>query len=775
MLNKEVQGFPNPFSSAEEKKDKKYGLAYSNAIWSQYSQQNIGNNSKRQRDIINRKYAEGLESIQKYKNRLDMNGDTSYLNLDFTPTNRIAMIVDNIVGKLVNQEYKVKCDAVDQVSKTQIDEDRKEVYANMFLKPISDTFEKMVGFPIIPKDKYIPESDEEAEIYFKINYKPAAAIAMEKAIDYVLWENDYKDISRRLIRDLVVLKKCAVQRYYDENKTIRVDYVDPIDVIVPYSKYDDFRNIPYQAIIRSYTIQEISQMTSEFTEDQLSEIAQTYAGKNNNPNWSPNWAISYEGYYANNWGIGGRPYDNFNISVLDFYFLTTNTDTYVKKNKNLSGFYFEKKKNPKKEDSRREIISKKLMYRYEGKWIIGSEYMWGYKMSENIEREKISGSYSPKTELPITMMFPNIYDMENKSLVERMIPHEDQINLIHLKTQQLLIKAKPPGVSIDLEGIENAVKGMGDGTLKPIDITKMYEQTGNFVFRSRYDSGQPINSSVITPLENGISRDFERLIGAYNHELQMINDVIGYNSAVDASSPDTKALVGVQKLAATATNNSLRVLFENYVSVTERLSKRVSLMVQDSLEYNNESFTMAIGKYATETLKYGKKIALNEFDIRIEFLPDEQERAEINGLIELGLQTQQLKTSDAIIIRDVLRRNVKFASQLLILKERQNDAQKQEQSMQLQQQNADVQQQSAQASQEGEAALDQQITQSKAEIMQMEYELKAKLSAQEHQQKLQEIQLMNLGKLDVAEATHDSNIQQTAFSNAISSSEPISA
>jgi hypothetical protein len=365
------------------------------------------------------------------------------------------------------------------------------------------------------------------------------------------------------------------------------------------------------------------------------------------------------------------------------------------------------------------------------------------------------------------MIYPNIYDMENKSLVERMIPHEDQINLIRLKSQQLMIKAKPPGVAIDLEGIEGAIKGMGDGSMKAIDITKMYEQTGNYVFRSRYENGEAINSRVITPLDNGMARDFERLIGAYNHELQMINDVIGYNSAVDASSPDTKALVGTQKLAASATNNSLRTLFDTFVKITEKTAERVSLMVQDSLEFNNEAFKMAIGRYAVETLEYGKKIALNEFDIRVEFLPDEEERQQIEQLIGLGLETQQIKTSDAIVIRSVLKKNVKFAAELLVLREKQNEAQKQQQSQQLQQQNTESQIQSSQAAQQGQAQLEQAQEQAKSQAMQLEYELKAKLSAQEHQQKLEEIMLMNKGKVDAAETAHDSKLSHMAFQEAI--------
>lgn len=767
----QINGFPSEFVSPNNKKDKKYGLQYAKAIWNSYSSQNNFWNERKQRDIICRKYAEGLESIEKYKNRLDI-GDSSYLNLDFSPTNRIAMIVDNIVGKLMNQEYKIQCNPIDPISKSKEDEDRAELKTDMFLKNsgIADELEKITGISLVNKSKSIPQTDEEAEIYFKLNYKQEVSLAMEEALHAIFYTNDMPEVRERLLRDIICIKKIAIHPYYDQNKKIKIEYVDPIDLIVPYSKYDDFRNVPYQALLKKYTIKEIAQMTSDISEEELFSIAKNQAGKNGNPQWDNMWGMSYEGYYMSNTGFSVRPYDNFNVSVLQFYFITANYEKYREKINDRGNVYFDSVDDnyepPKNSKYKHNMYGKNIQYRYEGKWVIGTECVFDYGMSTNIEREKDGGEYSTRCELPIKIIWPNIYDMENKSLVERMIPHEDQINLIHLKMQQFLIKAKPPGLAIDVSGLEDAVSAMGSGTMTPIDITKMYEQTGSYSFSSVRADGSYINGKPIDALDNGIGRDYVSLINSYNHELQLINDVIGFNSAVDASSPTPDALGVTQKHAIQATNNVLRPLNMSCIRLIERCANTVSLMIQDSIENNYNNFNKTISKYAVNVIKYGKEVPLRDFGIKIELLPDEEEKAYLDGLIAASLANKEIKTSDAIIVKQIMKQNVKLAAEMLILREQKYKDEKIKESQALQEQNAMVQSESAKAAAQANAEAEIAISNSKAELLKVEYDLKSKLSAQEHSQTLEQIEKKNEGLTDVAEISHESKMNVAAFSNA---------
>jgi hypothetical protein len=812
--NEKFSAFPSFLATKEEKALDKYGKEYAQAIWSEYTKNSTLFNTRRQRDIENRKYAEGLESIQQFKDRLDLNGDTSYLNLDFSPINRIATIVDNIVGKMMNQSYKIQCNPLDPEAKTKYDDYRKELYANMFIKAYAPELEKRTGIPVVPKNKVVPETDDEAELHLKLNYKMDASIAMEEALQFVFMNCDFEETRRKILKDLVVLKRAATYRYYDEDRNIKVDYADPVDLITPYSKYEDFKNVDYQALIKQYTIREIAQLNPKFTDQQLLDIAKSQQGKNGNPNWNTNWALSYEGYYATD-GLSVRPYYNFNIPVLEFYFLTINREVRLKKKNSKGGTFFEKK-NPnytgeikpetivvidngsqwkikgetatvgkevaktlkeaqeyfakQKNDKRTEnaeVLTKDIQDRYEGRWIPGTEWIFNYKRSENIDREKIAGSYSPKTELPFTILAPDIYDMENKSLVERMIPHEKQINLIHLKTQQLLIKAKPPGVAIDLEGMDAIVAGMGDpknARMDGIEITKMYEQTGSYTYRSRDKNGELIVGKVITPLDNGIGKDFAVLFAAYNQELQKINDVIGYNSAVDGSSPNVDALVGTQKLAVQATNNALRPIYQASVNIIQRTARRVALMIQDSIQFNNEAFVNAIGTYATNTLAYGKKLAFNQFAINIELLPDDEEKMQIEQQLQLGQQAGLLNPSDVLRIRQVLKEDVKAAGQLLVLLEDKNRKNKLQESQALQQQNAEVQAQAADAAAKSQADLDNILTENKIKVIDFEYTKKKEYLIEEGRLTLEQIAKKNEGLATVAVISNEGkeNVQQRA-------------
>ena len=177
-------------------------------------------------------------------------------------------------------------------------------------------------------------------------------------------------------------------------------------------------------------------------------------------------------------------------------------------------------------------------------WIIGSDYIFDYGLKEDMIREKINGQYSTDTSLSFHIYAPDEYEMENKSLIEKMIPFADQMQICHLKMQQLVAKAVPKGMAVDISGLSNALKGMGDGW-KPLDMQNMFQQLGTYYYSSVRDDGTPMGMPPIQELENGIGQDLERLVGLYNHYLQEIRNVTGLNETRDASAPSKDSLVRV--------------------------------------------------------------------------------------------------------------------------------------------------------------------------------------------------------------------------------------
>lgn len=758
--------FPDILASKEVKASKAYGLKYAKAIWGNYSINVDAYNEQRDIDIINRTYAEGLESIEKFKARKNIT-NTSYLNLDYSPVNIIATTVDNIVGRLTNTNYKIQCNAIDSESKLKFDKYRNELYADMFLKQYSEGIEQQTGISLVSKNKVIPETEEEAELHLKMNYKDDASIAMEEAFNYISSSNKFDSSREAIIRDLVTIKRAAIQRRYDENKNIIVERIDPVDIITPYSKYQDFRNIPYIAVIKSYTVGQIAAMT-DFSDAELYDIAQKYAGaKNNNPLWT--FPDSYEGYYRDNVGLTiDRPYYDFNVKVLEFYFLAIDNET-----REFNSYKNRKFSNKVSDDytpnKYSEVVVKKVQNLYEGCWIVASDYIFNYKRSENVPREKISGSYVPKATLPIKIIAPGIYDMKNKSLVERMIPHEDAIKLADLAFQTMLIKMKPPGVAIDVRGLVDAAKALGNNS-KPMDIVKIYEQTGNFLFSSVAEEGDSvINSRVITELQGGVSKGMYDLIQVYQFQRQQINEVIGYNSAVDASSPDKEALVGVQKNAINATNNSLRPLFNAHLQLIEDTFKEIALMVQDCIEYNNEAFMNAIGTYATKTLEYGKNLAFVQMGIKIELLPDDEEKMQIEQQLMVGQQTGTLTTSDVVRIRQILKEDAKLASRLMVFLEEKNRKNRMKEQEALSQQNAQVQTQAAESAAKSQMEVQAQLLEIEKQKISMEWNLKTQYMLAESQEIQKQIMLKNSGAIQVQEVKNEGsdNVERIAHDSKI--------
>ena len=747
--------FPNFLASKAEKASEQYGRQYAKAIWSTYTANSVQYNLQRQRDIINRQYAEGFESIEKFK-KLKGIPNTSYLNLDFSPVNIIATVVDRIVGRMSSIDFKVQCDAIDPEAKLKYDKIKDEFYAEMFLKKYSDQVEQATGVPLVSKNKYIPETDDELELHMQMNFKEDTSIAMQEAFNFVFSSNMMDYVKEKIIRDLVVIKRCAAHRYYDRDWNIRYEYEDPADVITPYSKYDDFRNIPYIAVIKSYTIGEIGMMKN-FTDEQLWNIAKCNAGLNNNPAWR--WGTTWEGYYnsVDNFGVAA-PYYNFNIQVLQYYFLgldKTVGEYRIQKGRRKK---FKEVSEDSPRDPQAEYVYKDIQNLYEGKWIINTDYIIEHRLSYNIPREKINGSYSPKATLPIKLFAPNIYDMKNKSHVERMIPHEDSINLANLAFQTMLIKAKPPGVAVDVRGMMDAAKAMGD-QMKPIDVLKIYEQTGNLIFSSITEENDVINNRVITELRGGVSEAFRSLIEVYQFKKQQIYEVVGINPNIDPASATASVGLGVQDNAIDVTNDSLKPLFNTYKRLLDVSAKELALMIQDSIEGNNEAFVNAIGEYSTKVLEVGKKLALVQMGIKIQLLPDEKEKQDIIAMLKLGIEQNLLTASDVFRVQEAMKQDTKAAAKLLVLLEEKNRKNKMAESAALQQQNGAIQMQSAQATAEAQAQLDAQITQNKILFEQEKAKIQAQLDKAEFERTMALQQLKNEGMYTVAEINSGSKVE----------------
>ena len=378
--------------------------------------------------------------------------------------------------------------------------------------------------------------------------------------------------------------------------------------------------------------------------------------------------------------------------------------------------------------------------------ILGPSMLLEWGMAKNMVRPK--SDYN-KVKMNYSIVAPRMYRGRIESIVSRCTGFADMVQLTHLKMQQVLSKMMPDGVYMDADGL--AEIDLGNGTnYNPQEALNMFFQTGSVIGRSFTQEGDMNPGKVpIQPLQTGAGgQKLQTLIQTYNYYLQMIRDVTGLNEARDGSSPDARALVGVQKLAAANSNTATRHILDSGLFLTADTAESLSLRISDILEYSpsKEAFIQKIGGFNVGVLEELNDLYLHDFGIVLELSPDDEEKGMLENNIQTALSAGLIDLSDAIDIREV--KNLKLANQLLKLRRKQKELRDQEiqqQNIQAQAQaNAQAQQVAAQAEIQKEQALFQtkaQLEQMKAQLdqqkMQSEVQLKKELMALEFQYNMQ--------------------------------------
>jgi len=727
-------GYPNPLATPEEKMNPEYGLQYFRKMYADFSGEDGSlYGSRRRRYIVNREYAEGMQNVGKYKKLLGNNGDLSYLSLDWSIVPVIPKFVDVIVGGLTNQDYEIKCTGIDKVAQDAKIQEEMRLSAKMMLQDFTKDLEVMTDIPL-GGDEKLPTDSEELELHMQLNYKQAVEIAMEEGIDLCFSINNWKEISKRVMRDLTVVGFGATKTYSDKDG-VHVRYVDPANLVISHSNDPDFRDMSHAGEVKYYTIHDIRKMAgNQFTEDEYIEMATVSAGKYDNPIDVPTQKTYYKGYEM-------YQYDSFRVAVLDGEFKTVDNIRHEKKY-NAHGNYTLNKRDskyklPKKSRYKREMLDNPVEMIYKGKYIIGTEFIFDYGRADNIIRPKSNKS---KVRMSYAVYMPNQINLNNKSLVERMMPFADQIQIAHLKIQQLIAKAKPKGAAFEIGSLENVMLGDG-GEFTPLDVQDVYEATGNIYYRMQQEDGSMGNPNPIQELSGGIGGALNELMAIVNYNMQQIRTVTGVNETREGAAPDKEALVGVQKLSLLASNNATRGLNQGYLSIMEGSAKSVALRIQHFVKYNKNymGYINNIGDMNLKAIEVTADVHPHDFGIIIEALPDEEEKALLENNIQMSLSRDELRIEDAIMLRTI--KNVKLANQMLILRRKKYNEEKMEIAQRNSEMNAQIQERAAAAKAQSDAQIEQVKLQAKQAAMQAEFQMKEAFAQAEHQREMERIRM----------------------------------
>jgi hypothetical protein len=738
--------FPSQVVSDAEKISYEYGLEVAQAIEQEWF--GNGGNSRHGQSRNNfhnlRLYARGEQSIQKYKDELSINGDLSYLNLDWKPVPIISKFVDIVVNGMAERLYDIKAYSQDAAGVSKRTQHMEDILKDMKMKEFDAATKAAMNIDLSKTEpEKLPDSEEELALHMQLDYKQAVEIAEEQAIATLLEGSKYELIKKRFFYDLAVIGIGATKTTFNTSEGAKVEYVDPANLVYSHSDSPYFEDVYYVGEVKSIPINELVKEFPFLEEKDLEEIQ----SKN-----------------TRNFSSGRRGDDDDNkVEILYFNYKTYMNEVYKVKETGSGSMKIipkdDKFNPPEQVDFKYSKLQRAIECLYEGAIILGTDKLLKWEMARNMMRTK---SDYTKVKMNYSIVAPRMYEGRIDSLVSKITGFADMIQLTHLKIQQVLSRMVPDGVYLDADGL--AEIDLGNGTnYNPQEALNMFFQTGSVIGRSFTQEGDPNSGKTpITEISNGAGagNKIQALTNNYNYYLQMIRDVTGLNEAA-SDKPDAKSLVGIQKMAAANSNTATRHILQSGMYLTAETCEALSLRISDILEYSptKDAFIQAIGMHNVATLKEMAELHLYDFGIFLELAPDEEEKQLLENNIQASITQGGIDLEDAIDLRNV--RNVKLANQMLkvIRKKKAEEKHKQELEMteaqgksqaEASKAAAEAETQKAQAAHQLNVELEQTKGQIKSQQMQEEAEIKKELMQMEFDINMK-LQRMNMEEVDMKE------------------------
>mgnify|MGYP003132209073 FL=1 len=746
-----TSSFPSQVVPDGEKATYDYGLRVARAIEDEWFRNDRGRYDRFNTNYNNfhrlRLYARGEQSVQKYKDELSINGDLSYLNLDWKPVPVIPKFVDIVVNGMSQRNYEVKAFAQDPESIIKRTAYAEALQRDMMQKAMINKIKQVTGLDVSKSQgKGLEfESEEDLQLHMQMDYKDSIEVAEEEVIDQVLDYNKYDLTRKRLNYDLTVLGIACVKTSFNKSNGIEVDYVDPANLVYSYTDDPNFEDLYYVGEVKSVSIPELKKQFPDLTPSDIEEI-QKYPGNN---------------MYTRN--FNGR-YDDQTVQILYFEYKTyTNQVFKIKTTSSGLEKALEKQdvflEAPETDNFKKAYRSIETLYR--GAKILGHEKMLNWIMCPNMTRPLAD---TTKVNMNYNIVAPRLYKGRIESLVSRITTFADMIQLTHLKLQQVMSRVVPDGVFMDVDGL--AEVDLGNGTnYNPAEALNMYFQTGSIVGRSYTQDGGPNPGKV--PIQelatsNGMGK-MQALIQTYEYYLKMIRDVTGLNEARDGSTPDKYSLVGLQKLAAANSNTATRHILQASLYLTLKTCENISLRVADALMFpmTKQSLMQSISRYNVGTLKELSNLNIHDFGIFIELEPDEEQKQMLEQNIQIALKAGQIDLEDAIDIREV--RNLKLANQML-KKRRKDKAARDQQAQQANiQAQAQANAQATEAAALAETQKQQVLTEQKMQLEKAKSDFEIQKMEREAQVKQQLMELEFNYNMQLTKAQGQAKVQEDKF------------
>ena len=623
-----------------------------------------------------REYALGRQSTTKYKKLLnvDEQQDKTWLNIDWTPPSFLTKFREIAISKLVQRRYAINAFAVDPIAKSEEDNYFTEMKVKILMREAAQKAgnQELLNSPVLAPQPGEAQDLEQLKMEEQFGYKHVMSMEAEMAASLAMYQNKFDEKRKRTIENLFDFGMGGYTEYIDENGQVKLREINPENMVLSYCAKNDFSDLVHWGEVREVYVGDLAPW---FTVEQMNQIVQSVAGRFGNPS-----NFMYGTDYSKYW-------NRFKVLVLDFEFLSWNDYTYKEEVDNRGNVRFGKTKYQdatKLSVTKEGVIDKmgtipnmvdftmkgqaepifmpvtrKVVYKC--KWLIQTDYMYDWGMSENQIRKPSSWW---DTKLNIQLYSWNFYKMRFAGITERLIPLEDKASLTWFKLQNMSNKLIPYLINIDLNALEGVDFGGGGEKMNPTKVMDFI--FSNFVvpYRSTDLLSQNPNYKPVSIEASGQLAVFGQLYQELQNTLDMMRQVSGLNELTDGSTPNAKTLVPVANAAMESTNNALYLLSFADKQLIQDLADAIVSKVQIAVKLGKvEGYARALGEETVKFFQISPDISIHEFGIFIEDVPSDFERQQL--IQELNIRDSQglIEPEDKILVMST--KNLKMASMIL--------------------------------------------------------------------------------------------------------------
>lgn len=680
----------------KSKKDFLYGKEVAQNIYSTiYGNQSyfwIRNNRFRK----NRQIANGKMDMSVFLDRLEMNGKANYVNINWKSIIIGNTIVSRLVGSWMKRKEKIVVTAVDPFSvnkKKEAADEAEFVYQN---KEVLAQLQQESGVPIIPQDQFIAEDRDDLDLWVSEFNRLPEEIKYSMGVNNIFDANGWNDVLKeRILHDSAEVGLVCTYTWMDDNGEVHVDWIRPENAVYSYSDFPDLRDTTYRGHVSSMKISELrARFGKEFggtlTEEQIFQIAQ-FAKEyqlTDKIKWMQDWNVAYL-----------RPYDEWNVDVLNFEVKTLDSEGYTITKTKKNGSTIIRKGKPEKLDENQEYVEEKKWNIYEGVYCPVTKTMLKWNIKKNMIRPQ-----DPKNvgdaEFSYSFYIYQTYDMRNVSVPEKIEEPIEQMILARLKIQQLVAKMKPAGASINVDALQELDLGLGDAT-KPIEIQKIWEQTGNLYYRGRDAEGNPIPIPINELPNTGFAPQLQALIQLYEFHYKVLRDELGEDPSLASQAAMPRVTSENVAAAQVLQNNATDYMYEAYINVMEETARKVACLL-------NKSVTYGAKKYR-ELLKE-EEVKGRDFSTQIKMMPSEIDLVKLDAMMNnaIAANPDLVLYLDPFKVMKMARENIELGELYFRQAQKRYIKAKQDQAAQNSEMNSQSQLQSIEMKAKTDSAIEQQ-------------------------------------------------------------------